>query len=324
MLIALIQKLKKVGIELRKVVVRRADIFMANLPDNEAEILRGQHPVLILSNYVSNKFSNLVSYVPLTSTIGDNPSNVFIGTEYGLKHESMVLTNQVMTMSKDRILFKIGFANPEKMQEIETVLIKQLGIKNNWGNLKLFQLYEHSRNSIRLAKCQENWILLEELTKKYLKNLHEIDAITQGSEISTEMEWAYFHLSLIKKKNGEVGEAYNLVRKGLNFSVQKDSEYYYSMWLLGSICMELKGKKYRLEGLNAFEECIEYYHSIGDKKYEILLKFNKAAILKNIQEMEKYIEVYNSTKFKPVLYYFGDMERDDILEQMKEQLKNVL
>ncbi len=305
-----------------KVVVRRSDIFEVQLKGG-GNLLHGKHPVLVLSCQVSNKFSDLIIVIPLTSTTGNNPSNILIGTECGLKHESTILTNQIQTISKNDILFKIGFVNIQKMQEIEKVLMEQLGIKNNWGDLKMSQVYEKARMEIRLAKCQENWNLLEELTNKYLKNLYKMNVIMQVPEINPEMGWIYFHLALVKKKNLKLNEAYLLTEKALTFSTQKNSDYYYSIWMMGSICMEL-GNDFALEGATYFQECINFYRKIGDVKYEICSIFNKAKIEKDILGMQNCIDIYRNTKCKPVLYYFGDMEKDEILEEMILDLKNIL
>lgn len=308
---------------MEKIIVRRGDIFMAELPCNNINnsLLAGRHPVLVMSCQASNKFSDLVTIIPLTSTIRDNPSNVII-EGFGLKNKSCLLANQTQTINKNLLLSKICFISTQKMQEVERVLMEQLGIKNNWGDLKVYQVYEKSRMEIRLAKCQEDWDLLEKLTDKYIKSLYEMNYILDNN-VNQELEWAYFYLSLVKKNANEFHEAYDIAQKALSLSTQRNSDYYYSMWLLGCICIELSGK-FALEGVNAFEKCKDYYHEIGDKKYEIIAIFNKARLLKDILGMQECIQNYKNTKFKPTLCNFGDMDKDSVLESMERDLDNSL
>ena len=106
---------------MEKLVVRRGDIFMADLPCNNNSnnsLLSGKHPVLAMSCQVSNKFSDLVTIIPLTSTIRDNPSNVII-EGFGLKNKSCLLANQTQTINKNLLLSKICFISTQKMEEVE-------------------------------------------------------------------------------------------------------------------------------------------------------------------------------------------------------------
>ncbi|MBZ9622891.1 type II toxin-antitoxin system PemK/MazF family toxin [Clostridium sp. FP2] len=307
---------------MEKVIVRRSDIFEVQLK-GEGNLLHGKHPVLVLSCQVSNKFSDLINVVPLTSTTNkDNPSNVLIGTECGLKWESAILTNQVQTISKSNILFKIGFVNLQKMQEVERVLMNQLGIKNNWGDLKLYQIYEKNRMEIRMAKCQEDYELLRQLSEKYLKNLYEMGRVIQGTEIHAELEWANFHLALALKKNGQIYEAYDVAKKSLTFSTTINSEYIYTCWMVGSLCIEL-GDDFVLEGCEMFEKCITFYDQIKEERYKILSQFNKAKILKRVPEMQACIKSYKDTRFKPMLCSFSDMEKSEVILELQKELDDI-
>ena len=308
---------------MKKVIVRRADMFIAELPYVNENLLYGKHPVLVLSCQVSNKFSDLINIIPLTSTFGNNPSNVLIGVECGLKHESTILTNQVQTISKSDISFKIGFVNLQKMEEVAKVLMEQLGIKNDGGQFKMCKVYEQSRNAIKLAKCQKDYNKMEKLSQDYMKNLYKIGSIMEGEDINSELQWANYYLALAKKNHGEITEAYSTIKTALGYSSEKNSEHYYNVWLLGSICMEL-GNDYVEEGIEAFDQCIEFYDMIGEKKYLTLSMFNKARITHDRKGMKECIKTYRSTKFIPMLYSIGDMDKDSVLEEMETELANIL
>lgn len=307
---------------MEKIAVRRADIWIANLPYSDGDLLKGKHPVLILSNHKANKSSNLVTIIPLTSTIGSSPSNVIIGTEFGLKNKSCLLTNQTQTISKDLLLFKVCFITTPKMDEAMQVLATHLGIKN-MGVLEMLKIYEEKKNHIRAAKCQENYELMEQLAEKYLKGIYEMGYVNKGEDIMEELEWCHYNLALAKHKNGKTIEAYHTAKKALTFKARAETDLTYTRWLVGSICMEM-GNDFILEGCEMFEKCIEFYKKIKEERYKILLQFNKAQLLKDVLSMRMYFENYKNTKFKPMLSNFGDMEKDSILEAMEMELSNIL
>jgi mRNA-degrading endonuclease toxin of MazEF toxin-antitoxin module len=302
--------------------IRRADIWMANLPYNAGDLLQGKHPVLILSNHKSNKSSNLVTIIPLTSTIGSSPSNITIGTEFGLKNKSCLLTNQTQTISKELLLFKVCFITTPKMDEAMQVLAIHLGIKN-MGVLEMFKIYEEKKNHICAAKCNENYIEMEQLAEKYLKGIYEMSYVNKGEDIMEELEWCHYNLALAKHKNGKTIEAYNTAKKALTFKARTETDLTYTRWLVGSICMEL-GNDYVLEGCNMFEQCITFYDQIKEERYKILSQFNKAKILKDVSAMKTCLENYKNNKFKPTLFSFGDMEKDSILEAMEMELSKII
>lgn len=129
--------------------VRRADIFMADLQSDDTELLKGQHPVLILSNHKSNKNSNLINIVPITSKIKENPSNIKIGIESGLKYESTVLCNQITTIDKKDLLFKVGFVNSSLMDEVIKTIICQLSGKYSQIDIEKRNKLDYMFNSIK-------------------------------------------------------------------------------------------------------------------------------------------------------------------------------
>ncbi|MBU3216670.1 type II toxin-antitoxin system PemK/MazF family toxin [Clostridium estertheticum] len=113
-----------------KLIVRRSDIFMVELVESNNALLKGNHPVLILTNKKSLQNSDLINIVPITSSINTNPSSIQIGVECGLSHNSMVLCNQVQVISKSKLGKKIGFIGAMKMDEILSCINAQFGYKN--------------------------------------------------------------------------------------------------------------------------------------------------------------------------------------------------
>jgi mRNA interferase MazF len=193
----------------------------------------------------------------------------------------------------------------------------------NWGNLEMFKVYEEKRNEARLAKCQNNYKLMAQLCKEYLENLYEMDYTLYGKDIYSEFEWSYYNLALATKKLGNIKEAYDLAKQALNFTNgDKDNYYAYSCWLVGSCCMELSDD-FKAEGIKMFEECISFYKKIKYVKYEILSIFNCSKIKSDISSMKECIVRYEKENLKNILFSIGDMQDDEVLMQLKSELKSM-
>ena len=59
-----------------------------------------------------------VMVAPITSTIRGAPSEVVVGIEEGLKHDSAVNLDHVQTVEKSRLRRRIAEVSPEKMKAV--------------------------------------------------------------------------------------------------------------------------------------------------------------------------------------------------------------
>lgn len=99
-------------------VIKRGDMFYADLSPVVGSEQGGIRPVLIIQNDVGNKHSPTVIAAAITSQTGKTklPTHIEIEPEQsGLKAESVVLTEQVRTIDKSRLKEKIGHIEDEKI-----------------------------------------------------------------------------------------------------------------------------------------------------------------------------------------------------------------
>ncbi len=99
-------------------VVKRGDMFYADLSPVIGSEQGGVRPVLIIQNDVGNKHSPTVISAAITSKTGKTklPTHIEIEPEQsGLKAESVVLTEQIRTIDKSRLREKIGHIDDEKI-----------------------------------------------------------------------------------------------------------------------------------------------------------------------------------------------------------------
>ena len=92
-------------------IVKRGDMFYADLSPVIGSEQGGVRPVLIIQNDTGNKYSPTVIAAAITSQIGKNklPTHIEISSQSsGLKSDSVVLTEQIRTIDKSRLKEKIG------------------------------------------------------------------------------------------------------------------------------------------------------------------------------------------------------------------------
>ena len=92
-------------------VIKRGDMFYADLSPVIGSEQGGVRPVLIIQNDVGNKHSPTVIAAAITSQTGKTklPTHIEIEPEKsGLKADSVILTEQIRTIDKSRLKEKIG------------------------------------------------------------------------------------------------------------------------------------------------------------------------------------------------------------------------
>ena len=114
-----------------KQIYRRGDIYYADLGDGIGSEQRGHRPVVIVSNDMGNKHSPTVIAVPLTSHFRRHsmlPTHYPLSTECGLERPSVILTEQVDTMDKQRLGRFIGKVDPCQMWGVNRALAVSVGL----------------------------------------------------------------------------------------------------------------------------------------------------------------------------------------------------
>ena len=99
-------------------VIKRGDMFYADLSPVIGSEQGGVRPVLIIQNDVGNKHSPTVIAAAITSQTGKTklPTHIEIEPEQsGLKAESVVLTEQIRTIDKSRLKEKLVHIDDEKI-----------------------------------------------------------------------------------------------------------------------------------------------------------------------------------------------------------------
>ena len=113
-------------------VVKRGDMFYADLSPVIGSEQGGVRPVLIIQNDTGNKYSPTVIAAAITSQTGKAklPTHIEIGSEeVGLKSDSVVLVEQIRTIDKSRLKEKIGHIdNTELMNKVNGAIGISFGL----------------------------------------------------------------------------------------------------------------------------------------------------------------------------------------------------
>lgn len=118
-------------------VIRRGDIIYCSLENiGEGSEQAGKRPAIVVQNDTGNKFSSTTIVVFLTSKNKTKlPTHVDLicGQDYKLLQKSgysknIALCEQVRTISKSRIIHKLGTVRPTTMTKIDKALLISQGI----------------------------------------------------------------------------------------------------------------------------------------------------------------------------------------------------
>ncbi|MFS8501590.1 MAG: type II toxin-antitoxin system PemK/MazF family toxin [Caldicoprobacter sp.] len=112
-------------------IVRRGEIYYADLSPVVGSEQGGVRPVLIVQNDIGNKYSPTVIVAAITSQINKAklPTHVELSaSEYGLPKDSVILLEQIRTIDKKRLREKICMLSPEVMEKVNEALQISLGL----------------------------------------------------------------------------------------------------------------------------------------------------------------------------------------------------
>lgn len=112
-------------------VVKRGDVFYADLSPVVGSEQGGVRPVLIVQNDIGNKYSPTVICAAITSQINKAklPTHIEIdATSYDLVKDSVVLLEQIRTIDKKRLKEKICHLDKELMSKVDKGLTISFGL----------------------------------------------------------------------------------------------------------------------------------------------------------------------------------------------------
>ena len=111
-------------------MIKRGDIFYADLEQGQGSEQNGRRPVVILQNNKGNRHSSTTLAAMITSARKKSlPTHVSVKKEdSGLKEDSIVLLEQIQTLDKKRLVNKVGRLGKATMDEVDRATCRSLYI----------------------------------------------------------------------------------------------------------------------------------------------------------------------------------------------------
>jgi len=112
-------------------IIRRGDIFYADLSPVVGSEQGGTRPVLIIQNDIGNQYSPTTIVAAITSQIAKAklPTHVEMNASAGgLEKDSVILLEQIRTIDKSRLMEKVTSLNVEMMTRVNQAAEISLGL----------------------------------------------------------------------------------------------------------------------------------------------------------------------------------------------------
>ena len=113
------------------IVVKRGDVYYADLSPVVGSEQGGTRPVLIIQNDIGNRFSPTVIVAAITAQIqkAKLPTHVEIDAKkYGFERDSVILLEQIRTIDKQRLTDRITHLDEQMMKKVDRALQISTGL----------------------------------------------------------------------------------------------------------------------------------------------------------------------------------------------------
>lgn len=112
-------------------MVKRGEVYFADLSPVVGSEQGGMRPVLIIQNNVGNHYSPTVIVAAITAKIqkAKMPTHVEVSAEnHGLERDSVILLEQIRTIDKQRLKDKVTQIDFQLMQKVDEALEISVGL----------------------------------------------------------------------------------------------------------------------------------------------------------------------------------------------------
>ncbi|RLD31295.1 MAG: type II toxin-antitoxin system PemK/MazF family toxin [Bacteroidetes bacterium] len=104
--------------------MKQAEIWYADLNPVKGSEQAGYRPVVIISGDLLNKYLKIVIACPLTTSVKNYKGNAVLepSSENGLEKTSEILVFHIRSISKDRLVKRIGHITSEELEVLKSGL----------------------------------------------------------------------------------------------------------------------------------------------------------------------------------------------------------
>lgn len=167
--------------------VKRGDIYYADLGATTGSEQGGERPVLIIQNNVGNLYSPTVIIAAITSRNKKSsiPTHIELQEkDYGLTKNSTILLEQIRTIDRTRLRYKMGHLDEKMMEEVNKTIFISLGIANEPSNQRPQESTENNSENLINANEKSKKKTEEIKPKKTGMRKHKGELPLNNSEIT--------------------------------------------------------------------------------------------------------------------------------------------
>lgn len=113
-------------------VIKRGDIFYADLDPIIGSEQGGVRPVVVVQNNVGNRYSPTVVVLPVSSAKKNYlPTHIHVCGSKMLPKDSVVLAEQIRTIDRNRLKGYVGSVGFEIMKKVDKAIKISIGVDSN-------------------------------------------------------------------------------------------------------------------------------------------------------------------------------------------------
>ncbi len=108
---------------------KRGEVWLVNWNPARGSEQAGRRPALVIQNDIGNEKAPTTIVAAISSSVKVYPMNVQINPpEGGLDHPSIIKTNQILTISKDRLEKRLGRLSRDSMDDVDRAIKLSLAL----------------------------------------------------------------------------------------------------------------------------------------------------------------------------------------------------
>ena len=109
----------------------RGEIYLVCFDPTVGHEIRKRRPAVIIQNDVSNRYSPITIVAAISSQFSEPPfprEVVIEPEESGLRKRSAVITNQIRSVDRQRLVARLGQLSPSSLRRVDEALKFSLGL----------------------------------------------------------------------------------------------------------------------------------------------------------------------------------------------------
>jgi mRNA interferase MazF len=108
---------------------KRGEVWLVNWNPARGSEQAGRRPAIVIQNDIGNEKAPTTIVAAISSSVRIYPMNVQINPpEGGLDHPSIIMTSQILTISKERLEKRLGRLSKDRLDDVDRAIKLSLAL----------------------------------------------------------------------------------------------------------------------------------------------------------------------------------------------------